>query len=236
MTQSKKDSYVKRLHSVDQYLKDAYVLTKKALDDSVQNIHDSYKLYCLDNDIKNVSMKIDFNKKMTELGFSYYSSSHKGKTSNKYKISVDQFTKLAETLHWIHDLDEYKTTKKDIITYKVDDEYKEAYDKSQIKLKTAVDEIKELKKQIEEIKLKTNNLKTNVITRINKQICSLMDSDTDSDDDDEEDDEEDEEDDEEDEEDEEDDILSDDEDLGDLSNEYDEMVELLNSAIAFEEE
>ena len=89
-------------------------------------------------------------------------------------------------------------------------------------MKTAVDEIKELKKQIEEMKLKTNNLKTNVITRINKQICSLMDSDSDSDDDDD------------DEEDDDDNILSDDEDLGDLSNEYDEMVELLNSGIAFE--
>jgi hypothetical protein len=167
---------------------------------------------------------------MTELGFLYYSGSLKGKTVNKYKINTDQFQKLADTLHWIHDLDEYKCakSKEDIISYNIDDEYKEAYDKSQIKLKEAETEIAELKKQIEEMKLKTN-LKTNAITRINKQICKQMNSDSDSDDDS--DDDSDEENDESD-----DDSLSDDDDLGDLTNEYDDMAILLNNAIAFEEE
>jgi hypothetical protein len=142
MTQSKKDSYVKRLHSVDQYLKDTYVLTKTELHDSVQNCHLNYKEYCSENDIKNVCQKIDFNKKMTELGFSYYSGKLKGKTVNRYKISTDEFIKLADSLHWIHDLDEYiMPVTKDIISYNIDDEYKEAYDKSQLKLKEAENEI-----------------------------------------------------------------------------------------------
>ena len=79
---------------------------------------------------------------MTELGFSYYSGKLKGKTVNRYKISTDEFIKLADSLHWIHDLDEYiMPVTKDIISYNIDDEYKEAYDKSQLKLKEAENEI-----------------------------------------------------------------------------------------------
>jgi hypothetical protein len=73
--------------------------------------------------------------------------------------------------------------------------------------------------------MKLINLKSNALTRINTQICKQMDSD--SDDSDNSDDESD---------DSSDDELSDDDDLGDLTNEYDEMAELLNNAIAFIEE
>ena len=75
--------------------------------------------------------------------------------------------------------------------------------------------------------MKLINLKSNALTRINTQICKQMDSDSDSDSDDNSDDESD---------DSSDDELSDDDDLGDLTNEYDKMAELLNNAIAFEEE
>ena len=144
VTQSKLDAYVKRLGPIEQFLKSEYVLARKDIDNSVANVYDEFKLYCDDTGVlaRQSISKIDFNKKMVELGFIHYKSSFKGKSSNKYKITLDELNKVASKGHWIHELDEYVEKKeKNIVNMfpgtqdKYDDEYKEAYEKSQTKLK-----------------------------------------------------------------------------------------------------
>ena len=197
MTQSKLDAFAKRLHPVEQYLKDEYILSNKSLDNSVSNIFDEYKIYCDDNGVRNTINKIDFNKKMIELGFNHYKSSFKGKSSNKYKISINDLNKVAKIGHWIHDLDEYKTEKKsNIINMCPDDEYKESYETSQQTLKTAekdlinaLSEIETLKKQIEKLNNKEIEINSSVIekdsepviikTFKHRTISNMMESDND---------------------------------------------------------
>ena len=188
MTQSKLDAFAKRLHPVEQYLKDDYVLAKKSLDNSVANIFDEYRLYCEFIGIRNTCNKIDFNKKMNELGFKHYASSHHGKSSNKYKIDLEDLNMVAKSGHWIHELDEYKegVRKSVAANQSPEDEYKEAYEESQRDLKTAegglrlaIDEIAMLRKQIE--------ILSSVTQSIVKHQKTMMDSDSESDSDEDED-------------------------------------------------
>ena len=179
MTQSKLDAFAKRLHPIEQYLKDEYVLTKKSLDNSVQNIFDEYKLYCEDNGIRNTSNKIDFNKKMVELGFNHYKSSFKGKSSNKYKIDIKDLDNVAKIGHWVHTLDEYvEKCEKNIINMCPDDEYRESYEVSQTQLKAsegalslAMEEIEKQRKVMEDMERQAKDF-YNQIEALKKQLES----------------------------------------------------------------
>jgi len=102
-TLNKLDSFAQRAHNVYQYLKDEYVLNKKNLYGTVDDIHSEYKLYCGTKGFK-VHHKIDFNKKMKEINILHYVSSSK----NKYKVPYETLLAVAEKFHWIHTLDEFE--------------------------------------------------------------------------------------------------------------------------------
>lgn len=177
ITQSKLDAYAKRLHPIELFIKDNHILAKKSIDDSVGHFYNEFKLYCEANTIRNIVSKIDFNKKMVELGFIHYKSSFQGKASNKYKIGLPELQKVADKNHWIHELDEYCEPKKNTnqCTFSDDDEYEKKYKESQIKLVSIEIELKKALDEIEKLKIQVNNNKL-----INFET-SDMDSDSDTD-------------------------------------------------------
>ena len=173
LTQSKKDAYVKRLHSVESFLKDSYILLKLPVNNSLAVIFNEYKSYCESNGIRSVN-KIDFNKKMSELGFKYFSSRVDGKTKNKYKISLDELNKVAEKGYWIHDTDEYDDDEK--VIDETGKNYEALYEESQDELAQMKMEVERLKKELAKKHLKPPNVKP-------KLEIELMDSDSDDSDD-----------------------------------------------------
>ncbi len=58
ITQSKLDSYAKRLHSVEQFIKEKYVLTKMSIYASVSALHLEYGSSCDNSSIKSIVGKI----------------------------------------------------------------------------------------------------------------------------------------------------------------------------------
>ena len=168
ITQSKKDAYVKRLHSVELFLKDSYILLKLPVNNSLTVIFNEYKSYCESNGIRSVN-KIDFNKKMSELGFKYFSSRVDGKTMNKYKISIDELNAVAEKGYWIHDTDEYDDEK---VIDETGKNYEALYEESQDELAQMKMEVERLKKELAKKHLKPPNVKP-------KLEIELMDSDSD---------------------------------------------------------
>jgi len=103
LTENKKDSYAKRLTSVELFLKEHYVLLKKAIENSYQGLYDEYSFYCHENSKKAIP-KIELKRTIKELGLGEPFKSDK---VNKYKISYELLLLKAKQHHWIHDLDDF---------------------------------------------------------------------------------------------------------------------------------
>jgi hypothetical protein len=119
ITQAKLDSFSKRLDSVYKFLKDEFILTKKDIKrQTVQELYDWYVGYC--NNAKRmykIKNKIEFNNTLSDVGIKWKQSN----CQNVYKMSYDDLKKISDKLHWVHELDEYKTT---------DESYDNGIDKS----------------------------------------------------------------------------------------------------------
>jgi hypothetical protein len=103
ITQSKKDSYVKRLDVVHKFLKDSYVLSTLCIDKvKVVDLYDEFIEYCNRNDISKIKTKIDFNNSLKNIGI----NSYKSNGSNYYKVSISELKAISNKFHWIHDLDD----------------------------------------------------------------------------------------------------------------------------------
>lgn len=101
-TQSKLDSIAKRLEVPYQYLKDEYVLKSKAINAVVVGeLYKDFLEYCKSNSKKSMS-KIDFNKKLSEIGIEYYKSNKE----NKFNVPLAQLQDIATKNNWIHELDD----------------------------------------------------------------------------------------------------------------------------------
>ena len=109
LTQSKLDSIAKRLDNVHMFLKEEYVLQKKGIKKTLlQEFYDSYISYCLNKGFKKYN-KIDFNKKMTEIGISYFKSA---KNLSYYEVSCEILLDIFIKKNWIHELDNFETSEK----------------------------------------------------------------------------------------------------------------------------
>jgi len=81
ITQSKLDSFAKRLESHEVFLKNCYVMRRGDIKCTVGELHEEYESYCKANGSKHMT-KIDFNKKLKELGI----ESYKSNSTNKFKV------------------------------------------------------------------------------------------------------------------------------------------------------
>ena len=102
ITNSKMDSFAKRLEPHENFIKHNYILQKLNINCSVQELYDEFVLFCKEEQ-RNPFKKIEFGSKLKELGIEYYKSNG----SNKYKVSFDALQEIATTRHWIHDIDDY---------------------------------------------------------------------------------------------------------------------------------
>ena len=138
-TQSKLDSYSKRLDHVYKFLRDEYILKKRDIERiSVSDFYQSYTSYCGSNGINKPKTKIDFNNSLKNININYYKSNG----TNYYKILLNDLIELSNKFNWVHDLDEYK---QDIsLDAGVFIDFEELY-------KTSLDDINDLKEQIKEL-------------------------------------------------------------------------------------
>ena len=147
LTQRKKDSYAKRLDSVELFLK-SYVLENRAIHSTVDEFH---KEYC-EVSSKHLG-KLDFNSRMTELGIQYKPQNRKNETTgkmtkvNEYRVSAETLREIAEKGHWIHELDNFEPS--EISTEPEIDTEKEQLKTENDKLKQ---QLKELQEQMEALK------------------------------------------------------------------------------------
>ena len=110
-TQSKLDSYAKRMDSHENFLKYNYVLNRSELNTSLGVLYDEYITYCRGNGIPKPYSKVDLGKKLREIGIEPYKSNDK----LKVKVTAKDLEQLAKRHNWVHETDEYydKESKKD---------------------------------------------------------------------------------------------------------------------------
>ena len=107
ITQSKKDSFVKRLDIVHKFLKDNYVLAEQPIEKiKVADLYEEFITYCNKHDISKIKTKIDFNTSLKNIGINYFKSNG----SNFYKATLNELKTMSNKYHWIHDLDDVQTT------------------------------------------------------------------------------------------------------------------------------
>ena len=102
ITQSKLDSFAKRLESHEVFLKNNYVMRRGDIKCTVGELYDEYVSYCKGNDCKPMT-KIDLNKKLSDIGI----KSYKSNSTNKFKVSSETLQEIAKERHWVHSTDDY---------------------------------------------------------------------------------------------------------------------------------
>jgi hypothetical protein len=110
-TQSKLDSYAKRMDSHENFLKNNYVLNRSELYTTLGDLYEEYITYCRGNGIPKPYSKVDLGKKLREIGIEPYKSNDK----LKVKVTAKELEQLAKRHNWVHETDEYydKESKKD---------------------------------------------------------------------------------------------------------------------------
>jgi hypothetical protein len=103
-TRGQRNAVVARLDSVHEFLKQKYILKRKAIvKKDVGELFEEYTTFMIGKDKKPHS-KFDFTAKMREIQCDYYKSNGK----NKYDVSYDKLKTIADKKKWIHELDEFK--------------------------------------------------------------------------------------------------------------------------------
>lgn len=101
LTQSKLDSFSKRLDNVYKFIKEEYILKSQPLNKiSVKQLFNKYEIYCISQHIKSKG-KIEFKKTLEDVGIKCYKSD----TCHKYNYTLEDLNKIAQKFHWIHELD-----------------------------------------------------------------------------------------------------------------------------------
>ena len=101
MTQSKLDSFSKRLDNVYKFIKDEYILKKQPLTKiTLSVLYENYLSYCLQYSIKSKN-KIEFNNALKAVGIVCYKSN----SSHKFNLSLEELNAISDKFHWIHDFD-----------------------------------------------------------------------------------------------------------------------------------
>jgi hypothetical protein len=101
MTQSKLDSFSKRLDNVYKFIKDEFILKKQPLIKiTLSMLYEQYVSYCLQYSIKSKN-KIEFNNALKSVGIVCYKSN----SSHKFNLSLEELNAISEKFHWVHDFD-----------------------------------------------------------------------------------------------------------------------------------
>ena len=97
LTQSKKDSFVKRLDIVHKFVKDNYEMMKKAIDRiKVSDLYDEFIEYCQNMDTKfKIKTKIDFNTSLKHIGIIYFKSNG----ANYYNSTLSESLSISVKHH-----------------------------------------------------------------------------------------------------------------------------------------
>eukprot|EP01038_Epipyxis_sp_PR26KG_P017216 gene17216-23728_t len=152
ITKNKLISISKRLNAVQLFLKENYLLKNQDLKPTkLKDLYDEkhFVLFCVENNIKKYSSKLDFTSKLSELQIEHYQSGG----YPTYKISLDTLKINAEKENWINDINNennYNNNENDN-----DDEIK-ILKKENDELKSKIEELEKLlslKKIDEEIKI-----------------------------------------------------------------------------------
>lgn len=154
ITNNKIDSFAKRLEPHEGFIKHHYVLQKLGIKCTVQELYDEYVSYCK-SEQRNPYKKIEFGSKLKELGIEYYKSCG----FNKYKVSFEELQEMANTRHWIHEIDDYCEEESKTKPRFIDDLDAPKDDELLQKLTQAEKELRELKEQFELIRLENEQLK-----------------------------------------------------------------------------
>lgn len=155
ITQSKLDSYAKRLDSHELFIKFNYILSKSEMKTNVGELYDEYTTYCKGNGILKPFTKIDFHKKIKETGIETYKSGDK----LKIKVSAEELAEIAKCQNWVHTTDEYydtdsKKQKKSLsdldagLDFQGDNDYEKKYNDLQEKYEQMMLETEKLKAQL----------------------------------------------------------------------------------------
>ena len=103
VTQNKLDSYAKRMETHELFLKYNYILAKTGLKTTLAELYEEYVSYCKGNGILRPLSKIDFNKKLKEVGIEAYKSNK----DLKIDVPVEALAEIAKNQNWVHETDEY---------------------------------------------------------------------------------------------------------------------------------
>jgi hypothetical protein len=101
LTDNKKDSYVERMQDEYRFLKEHFILNNISICKKLQQLYLEYETFMSTNR-KQIISKIEFNKKLKEIGINSYTSGG----YQKVKISAEALKEIAEKNHWLHELDE----------------------------------------------------------------------------------------------------------------------------------
>jgi hypothetical protein len=157
ITQSKLDSYAKRLESHELFIKFNYVLSKSEMKTNVGDLYDEYVTYCKGNGIIKHFTKIDFHKKIKETGIETYKSGDK----LKIKVTAEELAEIAKCQNWVHSTDEYydkdsKKEKKEVsgldygLDFVEDNDFEKKYNALQEKYELMRLEMEKLKAQLDQ--------------------------------------------------------------------------------------
>ena len=106
LTKYKLDSFAKRLDLVERFIKETFILKKKDFVGTVGEMFDKFNSFSISKN-SNEWGKIKFTKRLDELHIKYFKSNDK----NKYNTKLDELIKIANSRHWIHELDEFTEVK-----------------------------------------------------------------------------------------------------------------------------
>ena len=140
-TQSKLNSYVKRLDKVYEFIKEQFILTKTPLKHTTKKLYELYAEFCNVNSYKKLD-KPSFAEKLKQVNINWKKTSG----NNYYKYSIDELTEIATKLKWLHELDDVVNSNNNN-----DDEEEEQYEKiieeKNIEIQRLLDIIEQMKKQ-----------------------------------------------------------------------------------------
>jgi hypothetical protein len=101
MTQSKLDSFSKRLDNVHKFIKDEFILKKLPFNKiSLTHLYEQYLSYCLQHSIKSKG-KIEFNNTLKNVGIICYKSDK----CHKFNMTFEELKAVSDKYHWVHSLD-----------------------------------------------------------------------------------------------------------------------------------
>ena len=102
-TQSKLDSYAKRMDSHENFLKYNYVLNRSEIKTTLGDLYEEYVSFCRGSGISKAYSKVELGKKLREIGIEPYKSNDK----LKIKVSAKDLAQIAKSFNWVHETDEY---------------------------------------------------------------------------------------------------------------------------------